>query len=175
MTSRKSALLAVLITLLVAVGSIAPTQAGAVTSERDRSGQLINARRAGLGLALLRRDAGLDSLAQGWADHLAVNGAFEHRRLLGPDTLNVLPTMTAAAENLGAGASIDAVHQALVNSPGHRANIDGNYSRMGLGVATDRGGNKLIVQNFALVPGDAVVASTPAPTSGPTIRLTTSE
>jgi uncharacterized protein YkwD len=102
-------------------------------------------------------------------------------------------------ENVGMAGSIDQVHQALMNSPGHRANIlEGAFSIVGMAAVKGPDGLVYITQDFvqpnggtprpaavkkAAAPAPAKpkvvtapkprVASTPKPTAAPTTAAPT--
>jgi hypothetical protein len=42
-------------------------------------------------------------------------------------------------ENVGRGGTVSSLHQAFMNSPGHRANILGEYNYVGIGTGTKEG------------------------------------
>jgi uncharacterized protein YkwD len=53
------------------------------------------------------------------------------------------------AENIGVGASVQAVHDALMDSSGHRENILGSgYQRVGVGIVR-RGDRVWVTELFA--------------------------
>jgi uncharacterized protein YkwD len=102
--------------------------------------------RAGRGLAPLARDGSLDGAAAGWARELATSGVLRHSGL--PQQLLGKPWSTLG-ENVGFGSSSAIIHDALVNSAGHLANIVGtNFTRIGVGAATDVNGRLWVVQLF---------------------------
>jgi uncharacterized protein YkwD len=106
-----------------------------------------NAVRGSRGVAALARDASLDSAANGWARELATSGALRHSAL--PQQLIGRPWSTLG-ENVGYGSSIAVIHDALVNSAGHLANIVGAaFTRVGIGAATDVNGRLWVVELFA--------------------------
>ncbi|HEX7094642.1 MAG TPA: CAP domain-containing protein [Acidimicrobiales bacterium] len=108
---------------------------------------LTNDVRAGVGLAPLQRDGSLDAMAADWARELARSGRLRHSNI--PSSIVGKPWSTVG-ENVGYGPSVARVHDALVNSPGHYANITGaNYTRLGVGVAVDGGGQVWVVEVFA--------------------------
>ena len=126
--------------------SAPPTIAVAPAAAADLAARL-NGVRGGRGLAPLAREASLDGAATGWARELATSGVLRHSSL--PDQLIGKPWSTVG-ENVGFGASSAVVHEALVNSAGHLANITGaSYSRIGVGAYTDTTGRLWIVQIFA--------------------------
>jgi uncharacterized protein YkwD len=108
---------------------------------------LTNGVRTSAGLGALQRDGSLDARAADWAQELASSGRLRHSSI--PKSIVGNPWGTAG-ENVGYGPSVEVVHDALVNSSGHYANITGAaYSRIGVGVAVDAGGQVWVVQVFA--------------------------
>lgn len=60
-----------------------------------------------------------------------------------------LGTVSAAAENVADGKlTAQQVVQGWLHSPGHKKNIEGNYTLTGIGVATDAGGVIYFTQIF---------------------------
>ena len=104
--------------------------------------------RASQGLAPLLPMPELDTVATKWAVHLAETGRFEHN----PSYFSEYPqtNLWGGAENIAAGyPSAAGAVQGWSNSPGHRANMLGNYTHMGVGFARDASGIPYYVQNFA--------------------------
>ena len=95
----------------------------------------INDFRAGSGLASLSRDGSLDARARSWAEQMAGNGSLSHSQLG-----NLLPPWSAAGENVGMGGSVDSIFGALAGSSGHKANMLGDYTHLGVGVWVDSSG-----------------------------------
>ncbi len=95
----------------------------------------INSFRADNGLAELRRDGSLDARARKWSERIADNGSLSHS-----DLGSLLPPWSAAGENVGMGGSVGGVFGALVDSPGHRDNMLGDYTHFGVGVWIDSEG-----------------------------------
>lgn len=117
---------------------------GCQSSEQARVATLVNQTRAQYGRSYLRDNLQLDNKAQAWAEHLARLNTLEHSNL--PD--NITYQWRSLAENVGCGGSIEQVHRAYLNSPGHRANIlDPRWNYMGTGVAW-RGNRVFTVQVF---------------------------
>jgi uncharacterized protein YkwD len=135
---------------------------------------LLNQARADNGLPPVVRDAGLDNVAVDWstkmqavyaktqkvtADGDCSTHALCHRPDLGPAVAAVEPAWQSAGENIGTGFSVESLHTAFMNSPGHFANIVGNYNRLGVGVVTD--GDGRIWVTFDFLRGPAIVSSEP--------------
>ena len=54
-----------------------------------------------------------------------------------------------AGENLAVNNSVEGAQRALMNSPGHRANIlNSHYTEVGIGVSYDSRGAVYVVQEF---------------------------
>nr|WP_227467372.1 CAP domain-containing protein [Nocardioides lijunqiniae] len=105
-----------------------------------------NAYRDSQGLAALKPMAALNGVAQRWSVRMADTGRFEHN----PDYAAQYPDgWSRAAENIAMGYSRDRVVDAWIDSPGHRANLVGAYTHLGIGVAWDRRGRPYYTQNFA--------------------------
>lgn len=133
--------LAIAALLVLVMGS---TLTSCRSSEQARVADLVNQTRAQYGRSYLRDNLQLDQKAQAWAEHLARVNTLEHSDL--PEGISY--QWRSLAENVGYGGSIDQVHQAYMNSPGHRANIlDSRWNYMGTGVAW-RGNRVFTVQVF---------------------------
>lgn len=123
-----------------------PTTVVASGPAADLAGR-VNAVRAARGLAALGRDASLDAAALGWARSMAASGVLAHSNL--PNQLLGKPWVHAG-ENVGYGPSVQVVHDALVASPGHLANIVGSqYRAIGVGAVIDANGRLWVAQLFA--------------------------
>jgi len=124
--SKRRRLIAVLFGVLAILSVLSGCE-----STRAESGQvldLVNASRAQSGLAPLQENLALDVKADNWAQHLRDVCALSHSKLSdgAPNEWQKL------GENVGFGGSIDQVHTAYLNSPGHRANImDPAFNAMG--------------------------------------------
>ena len=111
-----------------------------------------NADRAANGLPALRWDNRLASLATQWSDDMATNG-FRHRSL---SALGIgageYADMRVISENIAMGGATNTgtLHDLLMRSPGHLANImDGNVDMVGIGATCDPQGQLWITVNFA--------------------------
>jgi hypothetical protein len=132
--------------------SAAPASPG--TAE-DQYFALINQTRAARGLGALTRDGGLDNLARQWSSNMGSTGSFNHRPNLGAAVGTVEPNWRGAAENIGMGDSdasnVARIHDRFVASPGHFANIIGDFNRVGVGVIIV-GATQYVTVNFLLGP-----------------------
>jgi uncharacterized protein YkwD len=133
---RASALGAVALGLLLLTGCL--------SEQGQRLFDLTNQARTSNRVHALVNDEGLNATAQAWADHLAATGRLAHSQLRVP------PGSTRVAENVAYGQNIDQIHQALMNSAPHRANIlDTRLTRVGIGITVDSRGTIWAVQLFA--------------------------
>lgn len=104
-----------------------------------------NALRASLGLAPLGGDSRLVASANGQVDVMIGSGTLAHQDL--QDEL--AQGWMIVGENVGYGPNVDAIHQALVASPGHYANlVNDRFSRVGIVVKADAGGRLWVAQVF---------------------------
>jgi hypothetical protein len=151
------------VALLVAV---AVTLAPAVTASAapaDDIYALVNQARWANGQAGLIRNAAMDQVAADWVATMAANGTMAHN----PDYASQIPGgWTAAAENVARGhSSGTAMHDGWMGSPGHRANILGDYTDIGIAFLSS-GGTTWGVQVFGRYPGHVGPAA-PAPPPAP--------
>ena len=128
---------------------VVPAAAG-VTAAPSAAGDIAartNGVRSSRGVPALAREASLDSAAAGWARELATSGVLRHSSL--PQQLLGKPWSTVG-ENVGFGATSVVIHDALVNSAGHLANIvSPSFTRLGVGAAVDVNGRLWVVELFA--------------------------
>jgi uncharacterized protein YkwD len=97
---------------------------------------LVNQVRAGAGLPALRLDGTAQAAARAQAQRMAASGSLGHQNLgalLGP--------FRTVGENVGYGPSVAVIHNALVASPGHFANmVNADFTAIGIGVVVDGNG-----------------------------------
>lgn len=96
--------------------------------ELDQVRELVNASRAEAGLPPVTENVVLDLKADRWAQAMRDQCRIWHSNLAdgAPEGWRKL------GENVGMGGSIDQIHTAYLNSPGHRANIlDPVFTQMG--------------------------------------------
>jgi hypothetical protein len=125
---------------LVVAGTLAVLSppAGAV-NDPGAEGDFVartNSLRASKGLPGLSVNGTLAAKARNWAEHMAAVGAISHSNLAdgAPSEWHRL------GENVGRGPSVDAIHNALVNSPDHYANLtDPGFQSIGVGVVNANG------------------------------------
>lgn len=92
----------------------------------------INSYRSAKGQPSLKRDSSLDSYARSWAKKMAQDGGLSHSNIG-----SLIPPWSSAGENVGKGGSVQAIFDALKASSGHRANMLGDFTHLGVGVWQD--------------------------------------
>jgi hypothetical protein len=87
-----------------------------------------------------------------------------------PNLGSVTSGWSALAENVGVGADVDRLHEAFMDSDGHRKNILGDYNYVGVGVVTESDLKMWVTVVFMRGPDDLV--SPPSTTTTPTTTTT---
>src|SRR5581483_6551648 len=124
--------------------------------------QLLNRDRLAAGLTALTRRADVDAIAvKHSGDMAAKNQMWHNDDYFTPASHDRLNAKTLG-ENVAMNPDIDDMHQRLMNSPHHRANIlDPRFRQIGVGVVQSADGNLFATEDF-LEPRAAVVAPAPA-------------
>ena len=137
--NRGFARLAVLLTLALLVGFVAPKHAEAtVTSSEISLGSQINHARALNGRARMSLNGSLSDYARRWSANMASRNRLYHNASLATWLRNW--SWRILGENVGYGSSTSQVYVAFMNSAPHRANIlDRRYRTMGVGVVVKNG------------------------------------
>jgi len=119
--------------LIAAVVFVAAGQTAAGdTPEEACFRTTINYERTRLGIPELKPNAAVQQVARAHSAEMASRDTIYHD----PNLAEELPPFQYAGENVGMGASCDQLHQAFMNSPGHRANIlDRDFTDLGVGVS----------------------------------------
>lgn len=158
-------------TLVVALVAVLVGVLGAAPASADQSADdvaaQVNAQRAANGLGALVRDPALDAAATAWAQQMASTGTFAHSTNDFRLSYATPGWTSCCGENIAAGyTSASAVMTAWMASSGHRANILGSYTNIGVGHVTVAGSpyGQYWVQVFATYPAVAASA-TPADTA----------
>ncbi|MBD0736505.1 CAP domain-containing protein [Streptomyces sp. CBMA29] len=123
----------------------APASTDAVTAARAAILSLVNTQRASAGCSPLTASSSLDGLAQAFSEDMAARGFFDHTDPDGKtpwDRAKALGITNLGGENIARGqATAQAVMDAWMNSPGHRANIlNCDYKTLGVGIHYGSGG-----------------------------------
>jgi uncharacterized protein YkwD len=123
---------------------VAAAPAVALDAAETQFLSLLNAQRAAVGLGPVAVDAGLVTSARAQAGRIASAGALSHQ-----DLSPLLGRWNAAGENVGFGPDVSVINSALVNSPGHYANMVGTrFSHVGVGVVAGGDGRLWVAQVF---------------------------
>jgi hypothetical protein len=151
-------------TLFLAAFAVVGVAAPATAAPADSLYALVNQERAANGLPALARNASMEAVAVNWANQMAASGKMQHN----PSYSSQIPGgWTAAAENVAQGQPTAAeMHKDWMNSPGHRANILGDFTSIGIAFVTANG-TTWGVQNFAKYAAQAAPppSATPPPPS----------
>lgn len=152
-------LVALLISVATALGMVVLQPTAALAGETDNIYSLINEARWSQGSTGLVRNSAMDAVAADWAAALANSGALAHN----PNYSNQIPGgWISAGENVAQGyGGGSAMHEGWMNSPGHRANILGDFTDVGIAYL-EAGGTTWGVEVFANYPG-SVGPAAPAP------------
>jgi hypothetical protein len=118
-----------------------------------------NAERSSRGIRTYAVRSDLVAVARRHAARMAARGSIYHN----PNLAGEVSGWQAVGENVGMGGDVASIHQAFMNSSGHRANIlDRGFTEVGMGTATDSQGRLYVTQVFRTPDGSATAA--PAPT-----------
>jgi len=130
----------------------------------------INSSRAASGLAPLETYWDLTDDARAHSSRMLDKGEIYHSSSLG----SVTGVWEALGENVGMGVDLTGLHNAFMNSSGHKANILGNYNYVGVGVKTDDNGvNWVTVIFMRAAPGLNGGGTTTTTTQPPATTTTT--
>ena len=123
--------LALALATLLLAASVVGVSTPATAAPADSLYSLVNQERAAKGLPALVRNASIEAVAVNWANQMAANGKMQHN----PNYSSQIPGgWTAAAENVAQGQPTAAqMNSDWMNSPGHRANVLGDYTHVGIG------------------------------------------
>jgi hypothetical protein len=130
------ALAAVAVTLTGLVGLAGTAHAAPAGATAGQFVSLTNSARAAHGVHSLATASDLTSVAQRQAQRMADKGELFHN----PNLTSEVHNWQKVGENVGYGPDAQAIHNAFMNSPDHRANIlDRAYTQLGIGVVVKNG------------------------------------
>ncbi len=114
------------------------------SSVSDKVLEIVNRERAANGLSALKLDTALSKVAQAKAEDMLKNNYFSHTSPTYGSPFEMLKTFgisyRSAGENIAKGQKTpESVMQAWMASSGHRKNILGNYTRLGVGYVNKNG------------------------------------
>lgn len=140
---------------VAAEAAITPTDLGAM---RAKILSDTNAYRAAAGQPPLQMTSGLNNQAQNWSSSQADNKTMAHD----PNYVSKLPGVYLnSGENVGFGSEYTQITAAWYSSPGHRANLLGQYNEIGIGVAYDENNEPYYTQYFGNNPSVQTVPWAP--------------
>ena len=159
-----------LVTLTVACMAHLASAALAHAAEPAAEAQFltrINALRASVGVAPLTIDPKLTNVARDWSEKMSSGTGLAHNPSLRSIIDGITSVWRKLGENVGWGTSVAQLHDALVNSPHHYANlIDPDFRAVGIGVVV-KGADMWVTQDFI---AGSTSAGIPAPTTSTTAR-----
>jgi hypothetical protein len=151
--------------VLVALIAVFTLTVPVIASPSDEAAfvELMNASRAASGLNTLATYADLVDDARRHTDDMIVQGQIFHSTEA--ELTSVTTGWAAIGENVGMGPNPDILHQAFMASPSHKANILGDYDRVGVGV--DRSGDGTMFVTVLFMKDAAVPVTTTTTTTAP--------
>lgn len=123
------------------------------TNEETEMLNLINSERSKAGLKPLSANNEVTKLARLKSKDIADKNYFSHVSPTYGSPFEMLKSYNVsylyAGENLAKNQNVQAAHQSLMNSPGHKKNImSNNFTEVGIGVVTSQGNTKVYTQIF---------------------------
>ena len=144
--------------------------AAAIPRDHDAEQYLfdqLNEARVANGHIALVRDPTLDQIAIEWTDTMLPTGTISHRPDLSTQVRTRITTQwRRVGENVGWGPSAQWLHTGFWNSAPHRANMLGDYNRVGIGARVEADGDVWVTVNFLKGPYLA-----PSPPPAPSLEL----
>lgn len=161
----KSKWLATVVTMALATLGVSAS-AGADSGSEQAFLSAINSTRSSSGLGSLNMDGGLQAHARKHtgdmiaADEIYHSSSGELQSAAGSGWQKL-------GENVGRGGSVSSLHQAFLDSPGHKANILGEYDYVGIGTGTSDNGVLYVTVVFMKKGGSSSEATTTTSTTAP--------
>jgi uncharacterized protein YkwD len=145
-------------------------------SAAQRILELTNRERAAVGLPGLSMRGDVVAIAQAQSAAMAAAGTIWHNDSFLTQATRAALAANMLGENVGMGPNVDQVHVALMNSPGHKANIlEPAFSIVGMAVTRSGDGMVYVTQDFLQPsgrtprPATAVKAAAPKPAPKPRV------
>lgn len=143
--AARSMLALVVATVALSVAVPGPAYADSA-GEENLAAAMVNDVRAAAGVATLEQDGELQYVARAWAQRMADGSFLAHNADL-PYSISLGWWMWG--ENVGRGGSVGRIHDALVASPTHYANlVESQFTHVGVGVAFGADGRIYLAQAF---------------------------
>src|SRR4051812_9445340 len=167
---RRLTVLVALIAGLVSLGA-GPASATPAPDQAERDFlALLNVERANAHLAPLTPDLSLYPIAREWSESMARVDVLSHRPDLRAQVeARVTRDWQRIGENVGRGADVAGLHAAFMASPGHLANVLGDYNRVAIAVVVN---GPTVWVTFNFLKG-APIAAPAAPPPPPNVPVTT--
>jgi hypothetical protein len=136
------------LTATLAIGATLATSATAfASSEESRFTSLTNQERTSRGGRAMATKSDLVAIARRHSQRMADRGYIYHNDNLPNE---VSGDWRMLGENVGRGGSVDAIHQALMNSAPHRRNIlEPRFNQVGIGTVIAEDGRIYVTEVFA--------------------------
>jgi len=128
---RVRKMLVMSVAVVTALGMLSEAAGANTQSDEAQFLQLVNQDRAANGLSALIWSPQLVDEARVQSGRMAAAGTIFHNPNLAKEVTGNWITL---GENVGMGGTVDALHQAFMNSPHHRENILGDYDHVGFGI-----------------------------------------
>ena len=130
-----------------------PAPVQGLTADEQTMFNLVNSERTAQGLKPLQIDMRLVKLARMKSQDMIDKNYFDHTSPTYGTPFEMMHnygvTYNYAGENLAGNSTTNAAHTALMNSPGHRANIlNVNYTHIGIGIVDGGRYGKMFTQEF---------------------------
>jgi uncharacterized protein YkwD len=126
-----------LLVTALSLGALAPSQAGAVQTRREQMLELINKARHNRGISRLSFDRDLNHFAKKHSREMERKDKLFHS----DGVYRYLPrSWRTWGENVGVGVSVRGLHEAFMDSDGHRHNVlNRGFDRVGIGFVRSPG------------------------------------
>lgn len=113
----------------------------------------VNAARKAAGLQPLAADSKLSEVARLKSKDMIDHDYFSHQSPTYGSPFEMMHkfhiTYSTAGENIACNQSVEAAHEALMNSPGHRENVlNASFTRIGIGIVDGGPCGKMFTQLF---------------------------
>lgn len=115
--------------------------AGCLSANQTKMVDHINKSRSDARKGAVTANQQASDKAQAWAERMARTGVVEHTGGGSRVDTSGLPRWCSVGENVGMAGSIESLHASWMRSASHKANILGNFNRVGTGVV--RKGNQV--------------------------------
>jgi uncharacterized YkwD family protein len=124
-----------------------------LTAEEQQKLDLVNKERAAAGLSPLAVDPALTKTARLKSQDMVDNHYFSHDSPTYGSPFDMMKrfdiSYNAAGENIACNQNVEAAHQTLMNSSGHKANIlSKDYTHIGIGIVDGGPCGKMFTQQF---------------------------